>query len=60
MDLYLTPLDWVVTVVSMVGSIALGTYLALRMRSGENSENFFLAGPPRLLSLLRRHFAPMQ
>ncbi len=40
MDLYLTPLDWVV---SMVGSIALGTYLALRMRSGESSANFFLA-----------------
>ena len=44
MDLHLTPLDWTVTILSLVGSIALGTYLALRMRSGENSANFFLAG----------------
>ena len=35
MDLCLTPADWIVTVVSVVGSIALGAYLSLRMRSGD-------------------------
>lgn len=44
MDLYLSSLDWFIVALSIVGSISLGTWLALRMKAGANSANFFLAG----------------
>jgi len=44
MQLTLTPLDWIVTTLLLIGSIALGAYLAFRIRAGDSSDNFFLAG----------------
>ncbi len=44
MQLSLTPLDWIVCLSTLVGSIVFGLYLSVRFKSGENSESFFLAG----------------
>ena len=44
MNLYLTTIDWIIVIISIIGSISLGTTLALRMKAGANSANFFLAG----------------
>lgn len=42
--LSLTPLDWVVCITALVGSIAVGLYLSARAHSSESSAGFFLAG----------------
>jgi len=44
MRLGLTTADWIVAFFLLGGSLALGLYLALRGRVGENSANYFLAG----------------
>ncbi len=44
MRLALTELDWIVGLVTLTGSLSLGLFIALRMRAGRSSSNFFLAG----------------
>ena len=44
MGFTLTPLDWIVGIAAVAGSIFFGGYMARRARAGENSSNFFLAG----------------
>lgn len=44
MSLSLAPLDWMVMLLTMAGSLFLGLYIAYRTRAGENSTNYFLAG----------------
>jgi len=44
LSLSLTALDWVVCMAALGGSMIFGVYCALRMRSGESSAGFFLAG----------------
>ena len=44
MTIELTTFDWVIGLATLVGSLALGLYLALRAQAGQNSSDFFLAG----------------
>jgi solute:Na+ symporter, SSS family len=44
MKLTLGVADWTVFLITLLGSLILGLYLSARIRSGENSSNFFLAG----------------
>lgn len=44
MGLSLTPLDWVVCMTALVGSIVIGLWLSAREHSTESSAGFFLAG----------------
>lgn len=44
MSFSLTPLDWVVCLSTLIGSLLFGLYLAARFHAGESSANFFLAG----------------
>src|SRR4030042_108580 len=44
MSFSLTPLDWFVCLSMLIGSFALGLYLAARFHASESSANFFLAG----------------
>ncbi len=44
MSLSLTPLDWFVCLTTVVASIAIGLYVAVRTHAAEDSANFFLAG----------------
>ena len=44
MNLTLTPLDWLVCLDTLGGSVVLGLAMAARLNSGESSANFFLAG----------------
>ena len=44
MALSLSILDWIIFIITLGGSIALGLYISGKFRAGENSSNFFLAG----------------
>lgn len=44
MSFSLTPLDWLVCLSTLIGSLVFGLYLAKRLHAGESSANFFLAG----------------
>jgi SSS family solute:Na+ symporter len=44
MNLLLTPLDWLVCLSTLGGSVALGLFVASRIQAGASSTNFFLAG----------------
>jgi SSS family solute:Na+ symporter len=44
MNLSLTPLDWIVCLSTLGGSVILGLYVASRIHAGASSANFFLAG----------------
>ena len=44
MNLSLTPLDWIVCLTMLGGSVTLGLFVASRIQAGASSTNFFLAG----------------
>ncbi len=44
MEISLSYLDWIVGLVVLFGSLAIGLYMAYRAKAGENSANFFLGG----------------
>ncbi|MCJ7448862.1 MAG: sodium/solute symporter [Bacteroidales bacterium] len=44
MNLTLTPADWLILSVVMVGSLSFGMYMAYRKKSGKDSSSFFLGG----------------
>lgn len=44
MSISLVGLDWMVGLVVLLGSLAIGLYMAWREKAGQNSSNFFLGG----------------
>ncbi len=44
MEISLSGLDWIVGLLVLVGSLAVGLYMAYRAKTGESSSNFFLGG----------------
>ncbi|NOY37336.1 MAG: sodium/solute symporter [Chlorobi bacterium] len=44
MNITLSGLDWVIGLFVLVGSLAVGLFMAYRAKSGQNSTNFFLGG----------------
>ena len=44
MNFSLTAVDYVICIVTLSASVALGLYLAVRAHAGQTSEDFFLAG----------------
>ncbi len=56
MGLYLSTLDWVIAVFSVIASVSLGTALALRMKAGRDSDSFFLAGRKMIWPIIGASF----
>ena len=44
MNISLSGLDWIVGLVVLIGSLAIGLYMAYRAKAGQSSSNFFLGG----------------
>jgi SSS family solute:Na+ symporter len=44
LEIALKSLDWLVGLTVLIGSLAVGLYMAYRARAGQNSSNFFLGG----------------
>ena len=44
MNISLSGLDWIVGLVILFGSLAIGLYMAYRAKAGQSSSNFFLGG----------------
>ncbi len=44
MNISLSGLDWIVGLIVLFGSLAIGLYMAYRAKAGQSSSNFFLGG----------------